>query len=134
MKKILVLSVLLTVCLISFAHPHVYIETGVTVCMDGKGIKKLKIKFTFDKMFSFDLKDGFDTNGDGKFDQTEITNLEENAFCNLEKYDYFIHMKLGSEAIDTKNVSNFYAEIDGDEVFYTFDIYLGFAYKKLKKK
>ena len=124
-KTIAILIFIFASNIVIIAHPHVFIETSITVCMDGNGIKKLEIKFTFDKIFSYDLIDGFDSDKNNSFNQAEISTLEESAFSNLENYDYFIHMKLDGKDVETTNVSNFYAEVEDDNIVsYSFDINL----------
>ena len=102
----------------TFAHPHVFINADITVCYDEEGISKLKMKYTFDKMFSNDLLQMFDKNKNKKLDASEVLQVKAKAFSNLVKYDYFVHIQHNGAKVNSKNVSNFTAKVEDNVVVY----------------
>ncbi len=121
MRKILTI-ILIFITSLSFAHPHVFINADITVCYDEVGISKLKMKYSFDKIFSNDLMQMFDKNKNNKLEASEVAQIKAKAFSNLVKYDYFVHIQNGDAKINTKNVSNFRAKVVNGVVSYYFDI------------
>jgi len=119
-KKFTILFIFITS--LSFAHPHVFINADITVCYNDYGISKLKMKYSFDKIFSNDLMQMFDKNKNKKLEASEIAQIKAKAFSNLVKYDYFVHIQKGDVKINTKNVSNFRAKVVNGIVSYYFDI------------
>lgn len=107
----------------ALAHPHVFIETNVTVGFGENKIDYLLVSFDFDKMFSLDLIKNFDKNNNKKFDPAEVDEIESKAFANLVNYNYFIHIRDNGKVIKITEVSEFDAEITADgKVQYFFSV------------
>ena len=122
-KKIIVVTLLLFAFQIeALAHPHVFIETELTICFDKEGINKFKVKYNYDKMFSEELKQNFDTNKNNFFEASEIENIRTKAFSNLVNYSYFIHIRSRGKKIKNGDVSNFTAVITDNGVYYSFNL------------
>ncbi|GAB2176047.1 DUF1007 family protein [Dongia sp. agr-C8] len=73
----------------AFAHPHVFIDNRVVFMFAGDKIIALTESWTFDEIFSDQLLQGFDANGDGNFDAAESKALAEGTLPNLKKFRYF---------------------------------------------
>ncbi len=114
------ISVLLSNASASHAHPHVFIDSWVTVVFDKKGLAGFNIRWAFDDMFSSMIIMDFDINQNGGFDTSEIKELKAGAFSNLKKFNYFIHVKLDKKPFVVKYVKDFRAEIKGDRLIYHF--------------
>lgn len=121
-------SILLLLLLIIFiphnvyGHPHVFIDTTVTVVFDERGIIGFKIQWLFDEMFSSMIIGDFDENYDLKFDAREIANIEKNAFSNLKNFHYFSYIKINGRDYPFSKVTNFNATIVGENLIYAFYI------------
>ncbi len=123
LKKIIVVTLLLFAFQIkALAHPHVFIKTELVICFDKNGISKLKVKYSYDKMFSEELKQYFDVNKNNIFEASEIENIRTKAFSNLINYSYFIHINSRGNKIKNGNVSDFTAIITDNGVFYSFTL------------
>lgn len=120
-------SVFVFLIQLSYAHPHIFIDTEVTVCFNDAGISKLKVTFYFDKIFSEDLMQNFDANNNNSFEASEIEQIKENAFSNLVNFNYFVHAIYHNKKIVFKDVSDFSATIKGNVVSYSFTINTDFA-------
>jgi ABC-type uncharacterized transport system substrate-binding protein len=102
------------------AHPHVFIDTRVTVVFDQKGITGFLIEWKFDEMFSAMIIQDFDEDYDSSFSSAEIENIERNAFSNLKNYHYFTYISWKGGEYDGKRVEDFYAAIRGGTLVYRF--------------
>lgn len=105
------------------AHPHVFIETGITVFMTENSIDSLQIVFNFDRMISEELRTGFDKNKDNQFDVDEILEIQNKAFSNLVNYNYLIHIIHDNKELKIDTVYQFNAEYLDGVVSYNFSIY-----------
>ncbi len=105
------------------AHPHVFIETSITVSYDKNTIDKLLVCYNFDQMFSADLKQNFDKNQSNQFEPDEIEDIRKNAFANLVNYNYFVHVVDGGHKLKIESVNNFNATIGADGIVqYSFSV------------
>jgi ABC-type uncharacterized transport system substrate-binding protein len=123
MKYFLVLLVLPFILLSTReidAHPHVFLDTRVTVVFDEEGITGFWIEWEFDEMFSAMIIQDFDENYDFSFGPAEIGNIEENAFSNLENFHYFTYVSWIGGEYKGKKVGDFSASIRGETLVYRF--------------
>lgn len=110
-------SIFVTVFLFFFAsvtlqaHPHVFIETDLTVCFNDDMIDKLLVCFEFDEMFSADFIQNFDANKNAIFEPDEIEQIKNKAFANLINYNYFIHVIDGGKTVKIDSISDFTASM-----------------------
>lgn len=119
---------------VCFAHPHIFIETDITVVFAPKKIEKLEVKLSFDKIFSADLRQNFDANNNGIFEQSEITNIEQNAFANLVNYNYLVHIQDNGKSVKLESVEGFTAKIENGVVNYYFTAEVNIPAGKSAKK
>jgi len=119
-RVLIVFAGLIVGCQAGYAHPHVFINTDITVCFDSVGIGRLRIAFSFDKIFSTDLKNNFDADQNNVFSDEEEKEIKEYAFSNLVNFNYFIHAVAKKKELTFSGVSDFYAYVKGDVVVYSF--------------
>lgn len=126
MKKIKLLYIFI-ICIffvgkrtLTNAHPHVFIDTDITVGFNNAGLAYIKVAFVFDEMFSSDFIKNFDIDKNNILDEKEIKNVQENAFSNLVNYNYFIHVVVKGKKISFANVYDFNAKIQDQTVVYSF--------------
>lgn len=123
-RKILLIGMILfTVSSItapSWSHPHVFVDSAVTVVFDEKGVAGFKIRWEFDEMFSSMIILDFDTNGNNRFEPSEIEEVRNGAFSNLRTFDYFTHVRINGEPFKVKCVTDFSAEIADGILIYRF--------------
>ena len=105
-----------------YAHPHVFIDTKVTVRFDDKGIVGFQIAWLFDEMFSSMIIGDFDENRDGTFSKREIENIREGAFSNLKNFHYFTYISVNEKDCCFSSVTEFTAAITGEKLIYRFFI------------
>ena len=105
-----------------YAHPHVFIDTTVTVRFDDKGIVGFQITWLFDEMFSSMIIGDFEENRDGTFSKREIENIREGAFSNLKNFHYFTYISVNGKDCSFSSVTEFTAAIHGERLIYQFFI------------
>ncbi|MEZ5775583.1 MAG: DUF1007 family protein [Hyphomicrobiaceae bacterium] len=83
----------------ALAHPHVWIVATERVLYDKGTVTGIRNAWTFDDAFAADALDGLDTNGDGKYEPTELTELLATNMEGLEEFDYFTFAELAGERL-----------------------------------
>lgn len=82
------------------AHPHVFIDNRVTFVFDGGKVAALHLGWVFDEIFSDDLLNQFDADGDGAFDALESKAVGEGVLPNLEMFRYFTYIWVDGKQLD----------------------------------
>jgi ABC-type uncharacterized transport system substrate-binding protein len=105
-----------------YAHPHVFIDTMITVRFDESGIVGFQVSWIFDEMFSSMIIGDFDEDWDGSFSKKEIENILEGAFSNLQNFHYFTYISVNGKECSFSSVTEFTAAIQGEKIIYQFFI------------
>lgn len=104
------------------AHPHVWVDYAIEARFDAEGLVGFHHHWTFDEMFSSQLMEMFDADGDGVFSPEEVQAVRRGAFEYLSEYDYFIQIKIDKTPFHVASVTDFHAAIHGYQVVYDFFI------------
>ena len=104
----------------AWAHPHVWVDYAIEARFDATGLTGFQHRWTFDEMFSSQIMEMFDANGDGFFSAEEIEAVRRGAFEYLSEYDYFIQIKINGSSFHVASVTDFRAAIHGYQVVYDF--------------
>ena len=104
------------------AHPHVFIDNVATLVFDQRGIAAIRLRWTFDEIFSAGIIAQFDKNKDRKFDAEELKALKAGAFDNLQGFDYFTHLTVDDRPVPVRRVTDFAAAIEKDQLVYEFTV------------
>ena len=102
------------------SHPHVFIDNVAFVEFEDGKIKALRLRWTFDEIFSFLLFEDFDKNKDKAFGAGETEALRKGAFEALKELSYFTHIRIGGELKPLERVTDFKASADKGRVTYEF--------------
>lgn len=106
----------------SFAHPHVFIDTDISVVIEGNALKKIKNRWVFDEYFSLDMLEVIDKNGNSKIDESEVDVAYNEAFTNLKEFNYYNQIRIDEEKLIDLNISNFKASTEDEKLVYEFDV------------
>jgi ABC-type uncharacterized transport system substrate-binding protein len=106
----------------SGAHPHLFVDAKLTILFDEKGMAGIEEHWTFDEMFSAMIIEEFDKNKDKKFDVREMASLKNEAFSNLESFEYLTHVRIDGTPFKVKYVKDFRAEIENEKIIYKFSV------------
>jgi len=116
---------LITSCLIAAgpaaAHPHVFIDNKVTFVFDAGKVTALRLHWVFDDIFSDDLLNQFDADGDGTFDKLESRAVGEGTLPNLKLFHYFTYIWVDGKQLDEIAPADFVASAD-DKRIVTFEM------------
>ena len=104
------------------SHPHVFIDYTVNFVFDQNELTGVETQWIFDEMYSSILIQDYDANKDGKFSDREIITIKQDAFSNLENYNYFIYLSINSENFKVKSIENFSVDVYDNKVIYSFFI------------
>ncbi len=102
------------------AHPHMFIDSKVTVDMDNTTLKGLEVTWWFDPLFSSNILIDFDVNKNRILDAEEVGYIRDYAFGNLKQYDYFIYLQTGNSRYSPESTVNFNAYYEGETLVYHF--------------
>jgi len=117
----MILISIIAPCLL-FAHPHVFIDYTVNFVFDQNGVTGIETQWIFDEMYSSMLIQDYDVDKDGRFSNSEIKTTKQNAFSNLENYNYFIYITIDSKCFEVKSVDNFSVDVCDNRLVYRFFI------------
>lgn len=105
------------------AHPHLFLNYYSTFVFEGEQFKGIRIKWYFDEMFSASSKDLFDTNQDGKLDETELAEFKATTYSGIKEFNFFIKLYIDGKRKYIKDLQNFKIFYEtGSQLVYTFFI------------
>lgn len=104
------------------AHPHIYIDMEMTLEVDNHGLKGLWQRWILLRNFSSDVILDYDIDENGVFDDVEQRNIYNKAFLGLSPYYYFTFISIDNKDYISLKVENFTAEIQNNQVIYSFFI------------
>jgi ABC-type uncharacterized transport system substrate-binding protein len=124
-RRALAAVTLIMSCLIAArpadAHPHVFIYNTVTFVFDAGKVTALRLRWEFDDIFSDDLLNQFDADGDGKFDKLESKAVGKGTLPNLKLFHYFTYVWVDGKQLAEITPTDFVASAD-DKRIVTFDM------------
>ncbi|TVQ25052.1 MAG: DUF1007 family protein [Spirochaetaceae bacterium] len=108
------------------SHPHVFIDSRVSLHVSGNRLTHVRAHWTFDRFFTQMVVMDFRLDRSGDFSDAQIQEVEQGAFRNLENYDYYTYISVDGRSIDANRVENFHASLNADgRLVYEFDIPVG---------
>ena len=102
------------------AHPHVFVDNTPTFVFDGKGLAGIRLFWLFDDMFGTQIREDFDTDGDGVFSAAEVAAVKKGAFDNLKNFDYFTFIDVDGKPFKVTRVQHFGAGFRSGQLYYEF--------------
>lgn len=91
------------------AHPHVFIDNRVTFLFAGKKIVGFRENWLFDDVFSDQLLQEYDADGDGKIGPTESDKLGRETLPNLAQFHYFTYIWVDGKPLPKITPTDFHA-------------------------
>jgi len=108
--------------LISFAHPHAFVDTAVTLIGNQTHITHLHMRWTFDPMTTAYMYDGYDLSQPKKAQTLQI--MASSVIKNLRNTHYFLYFFDGDKPIKYKTVNSAVIEDHHHQATLSFDIEL----------
>lgn len=112
----------------SFAHPHVFIDLSVSFDFDGDRCLGFWQEWSFDPVFSAQIKNDFMLPASGPLSRALQDELYNGAFINLRRYGFYTLLRRGDKRESPKAVTQFAAELRGSRVVYRFYVPLDASY------
>ncbi len=103
-----------------YAHPHMYLSSSQEFVWKGATLDGCWIEWTFDRFFSADIIQGFDSDGNGTFSAAENKAVYDGAFINLKNYYFFTFIRQGKNRSNPAGVSRFAARQNDGILSYRF--------------
>jgi ABC-type uncharacterized transport system substrate-binding protein len=118
----LILSILLFIIFIPvvWAHPHVFAENNVVFDFNGKGLTGVKIRWTFDELYSSSIIMDYDKNRDRTFEPDEAKKLARQAMADLKLNHYFTYVRVNGRDFPVNSIKDFQVAINQGRVVYSF--------------
>ncbi len=102
------------------AHPHMFIDSRVRLHFDSNGMTGFTVEWLFDPFFTSQILLDYDSNRNGRFEQSEVEAIEGGAFSNLVHYNYFTSVAVNGKKEAVITVSDFDAFIRNERLGYRF--------------
>lgn len=103
------------------AHPHVEMETKITLLADAGGGHSLRVEWLFDDYYSGLIIQNNRRGGKGAFSAQEIESIRRKQFEHAKDFNFFMQAAYdGGKPIALNVVRDFTARIEGDRVRYLF--------------
>ena len=102
------------------AHPHVFIDNRVTFLLSGSKITGFRENWLFDDVFSDQLMQDYDADGDGKIGPAESDKLGMDTLPNLAQFHYFTYIWADGKALPKIKPTDFHASAKDKLVTFDF--------------
>jgi ABC-type uncharacterized transport system substrate-binding protein len=106
------------------AHPHVFIDNRVAFLFAGDKIIALEEAWKFDDVFSDQLLQDFDKDGDGAFSPAESKGVAKGTLPNLKKFRYFNYIWVDGKDLGSIDPVDFTAVAKSKKVTFVFTMKL----------
>lgn len=102
------------------AHPHVFIDSRVTFLFSGKKLVGFRENWLFDDVFSDQLMQDYDADGDGKIGKAESDKLGKDTLPNLAQFHYFTYVWVDNKPLPKITPTDFHASAKDKLVTFDF--------------
>jgi len=104
----------------AWCHPHVFMDTGIEVAYNDRGLSGFWIDWEFDKIFTASILMDFDRDHDRILSPEEVADIQANAFSNLANYNYFLYFRCCGNTYRPTAVKDFTAYMENERIHYRF--------------
>lgn len=104
------------------AHPHMSLESDMTLIRSGDQVTAITLTWYLDIFFSAGIISDYDRDKNGLFDAKETALLQAEAFSNLKNYGYFVLFRTPKGRFPATNVKDFSAAQKDGMLVYTFTL------------
>jgi ABC-type uncharacterized transport system substrate-binding protein len=104
------------------AHPHVFIKHSMILIFGADDIVGVRLRWTFDEMYSSMIKTDYTKSQDGNLTQEDVKAIEKGNFANLENYGFFLDVKINDVPVKVTKVKDFDAQFKANRVTFAFTV------------
>jgi len=102
-----------------FAHPHVFIDAGIEIELDEKGIKGVWHSWTYDEYYSAWFVSEYGPDKKGKFSDKKLKLIYEQTFMNLKYHGYLTRVLIDDKEIPVEKIEQFSVDIKDNRAVYS---------------
>lgn len=111
MTRVFYLYLLLFSVVLSFAHPHIFVDARPDLVFDSNGLKGVQQHWVFDEMYSAAMISSLDQDKSGKIEADEIDSMYKYVIQPVERFSYFNHLVLGESFVKFSQASHLSVKI-----------------------
>jgi ABC-type uncharacterized transport system substrate-binding protein len=102
------------------AHPHVFVDYGVTVLLAGDAVEGIRLSLTFDDLFSGFILQEFDSDRNQTLSPAEIRRIEEKHLTEFQRAGYHTTINVNGKPAVLPPARSFRASVAKGIVTYEF--------------
>lgn len=96
---------------LSWAHPHIFVDARPDLVFDSNGLKGVKQHWVFDEMYSAAMISSIDQDKNGKIVADELDSMYKYVIQPVERFSFFNHLVLGESFLKFSSAVQFKATI-----------------------
>lgn len=104
------------------AHPHVWIDVGVTVETDRAGVSGVRLTWRFDETYGEHVIARHRRGPEKSFTAAEVERVRRDNFARTSEVGYFTRIEVDGRVVVTGEASGFEAVIDAGRLRYGFTL------------
>ncbi len=105
-----------------FSHPHIWVDSGLELVVEGNTVKGFWAEWTFDDMMTAMVLADAPAGANGRFSDASTRKIRDGYFQNLANYQYFCYIWQDDRVIPITTVSAFETRLSGGKLYYRFFI------------
>lgn len=102
------------------AHPHVFVDYGVTVLLSGDAVEGIRLTWTFDDLFSGFILQEFDADRNQTLSPEEVRKIEQKHLAEYQRAGYYTTVNVNGQPARIPPAREFRASVAKDLVTYEF--------------
>jgi ABC-type uncharacterized transport system substrate-binding protein len=111
----------------AMAHPHVFIKHSMTLIFGADDIVGVRMRWTFDEMYSSMIKSDYTKSKDGRLTPEDVRAIEKENFANLANFGFFVDVRINDKPIRVTSVKDFDAQYKANRIIFEFTVPLATA-------
>jgi len=104
------------------AHPHVFIKHSMRLIFGADDIVGVRMRWTFDEMYSSMIKSDYTKSGDGSLTPADVRAIEKENFSNLANFGFFVDVRINDKPIRVTSVKDFDAKYKDNRMIFEFTV------------
>ncbi len=106
----------------ALAHPHVFIKHSMTLIFGADDIVGVRMRWTFDEMYSSMIKSDYTKGRDGKLTPADVKAIEKENFANLANFGFFLDVRINGTPMRVTAVKDFDAQYTANRMIFEFTV------------
>lgn len=108
-----------------WAHPHVWVDMGIEVIVEGNRVQGFWVEWSFDEMMTAMVVTDIPPGPNGQFTPAAQQRVFRDYFRNLSNFNYFTYVWWDKVPLPVTRVENFQPSVVNRRLFYRFFVPIG---------